>query len=79
MSMFILFNSEASIFIGCYSTMEQAKQSYAHACSQNKRIPSCMIQKVKPDTPAECFFGGYDIESEWTIQPGGDWVKMKEI
>jgi hypothetical protein len=67
MSMFILFNTEDNLFMGCYSTLDKAKEAYEKFVLESKgeRIPDCRINKVKVDAPAYCFFGGYTFEAEW--------------
>lgn len=73
MSMFILFNTDDDLFMGCYSTLGKAIEAYEKIELEltGERIPKCSIKKVKVDAPADCFFGGYAIEEEWTIVPMG--------
>ncbi len=77
MSMFILFNTEDNLFMGCHSTLGEAKEAHEKIAlrSKGERIPECRINEVKVDAPADCFFGGYAIEAEWTFAAGGKWIE----
>lgn len=77
--MFILFNTDDNLFMGCYSTLGEAKEAYEKIVlkSKGERIPNCRINEVKVDAPADCFYGGHATEAEWRIVFGGKWIRIK--
>jgi len=80
--MYILFNSDDSIFIGCYSTLELAKTAYKNTieCIDEVRsgVPNCEIVLVPLDnTEGSSFFGGYFTICTWRINENGEWIKKE--
>lgn len=77
MSMFILFITDYNLFMGCYSTLDKAKEGYEKFALKLKgeKIPDFRINQVAVDALADCFLGGYTTEAEWTIVAGGEWIK----
>jgi hypothetical protein len=77
--MFILTNRNYSIFIGCYTTLENAQKAYEKMVSQKTedKIPQCAIEEVPLDDMDDLdFIGGYAVMSTWEINRGGEWERV---
>lgn len=75
--MFILSNRMNKIFMGCYTSLEKAKEAHHTLISSTKgaMIPACMIEEVEIDAPTRSYFGGYDFKARWVNETGEEWIK----